>query len=58
MNKGTDDSIPNPGAEVSDETEPAEEYELDQLADQRADTRGQSLEEQLDEKESRDEGSP
>jgi hypothetical protein len=38
-----EDEAPNAGQDVSDATEPAEEYELDQLTDERAATAGESL---------------
>ena len=46
MNESTsapNDGAPNPGQDVNDETEPAEEYELDQATDERDSHAGQSL---------------
>ena len=46
MNQETrvpEDGAPNAGQDVDDATEPAEEYELDQLSDERDETRGESL---------------
>jgi len=49
MNEATrvpEEAAPNAGQDVDDATEPAEEYELDQLTDERDETRGESLADQ------------
>jgi hypothetical protein len=55
MSIDRENEAPNAGQGVSDDTEPAEEYELDQLTDQRENTAGESVADQVAERDDSEE---